>query len=82
MKRLIIIFAVFLLSGCAATGKLLDIGADVNDNALLSAEATICKAASVGSVIRRYNTPEKAKAWKELCTQSNEATPVIINSGN
>lgn len=60
-------------------GKILDLAGDANDNVLISAEATICRAASVGSVVRRYSTSEKARAWKELCTGDNEAVGIILD---
>lgn len=80
MKTLILILSIFILSGCAATSKLLDFAGETNDKALISAEATICRAASIGSVLRRYNTEGKAKAWKELCTQDNDSVPIILNN--
>lgn len=79
MKMLIVLILTFLLLGCNTVGKLLDVAADVNDESLLSAEFTICHAASVGSVIRRYGTTDKAKAWRELCTTDSDAIPIIIH---
>ena len=77
MKKLIYMFIIFL-SGCSAVTGIVDSSAKVNDNALLAAKFTICRGASIGSVVREFNTEEKAKAWKELCTQDNEAVSTIF----
>jgi hypothetical protein len=43
-------------------------GASVHDTSLENAEFYLCRAASVGSVKRRYGvTHEKAQAWREIC---------------
>ena len=78
--RLIIILSLLLLSGCETMSKIMDFAGDVNDEALISAEATICRAASIGSVLRRYDTEEKAKAWKELCTSDTDSVPIILET--
>ena len=69
MKITILLFALFL-TGCSTIGKVVDRAADVNDEALLSAEFTICNAASIGSIERRYNTIELLNARKVLCDKS------------
>jgi len=83
VKYLILVW-VLLLSGCQTIGGFFNIAADANDKALLSAEVTICRAASVGAVIRRYNTKEKAEAWKEfvvkVCTKSDEKVPLMFRN--
>jgi hypothetical protein len=61
--------AALLLTGCAGT---LDYaatrGADVSDAALEASEWTVCRAATVGAVLRRYGTsPERMEAWRRLC---------------
>lgn len=55
-------------------------GAELNDDALKAAEAVICKGASVGSIMRRYNTEAKAKAWKELCSKDNSLASDILSN--
>lgn len=79
--RILIILMLLLLSGCSTAGRILDAGGEINDSALVAAEATICRAASIGSILRKYDTEEKARAWKELCTQeSNDAAEIIIGN--
>ena len=67
MSKIILLIAITLLTGCSsiisAAGKV----AEINDEALKSAEFTICNGASVGSVERRYNTSELLKARKVIC---------------
>lgn len=69
----VVVFAL-TLTGCAAfdvaTGK----AANINDEALNAAEWTICYAASIGAIRRKYSTPDKAKVWRELCS-TGEFTP-------
>lgn len=63
------------LTGCGLTPQgnavrqgVATYGAQAMDEGLLNAEWFVCKAASVGSVQRRYgSSPEKAAAWKALC---------------
>lgn len=76
----LLISVVLFSSGCSTLGKIVDVGGEVNDNALVTSEVTICRAASVGAVLRRYNTPEKAKAWLTLCTYDNDAPLVIFSA--
>ena len=75
---------LLLLSGCASIEQFIDSAGDANDRALIAAETTMCRAASVGSILRRYDSDEKAKAWKDLCTKDNKSVPIIIgiNSNN
>lgn len=80
MKTLILLLTFLLLPGCSTLSSLLNTASEANDNALLAAEVTICRAASIGSILRRYDSDAKARAWKELCTQDNKSTPIIINN--
>lgn len=66
------------LSACSTMGRLADIGKEVNDEALKTSEFTICKAASVGSIVRRFNTKELATAWINLCASPNTLPPVML----
>lgn len=63
---------VLALSGCAeftaGRAAVIDTGAAVNDEALISAEMVICRAASVGSVERRFmRSPEDWELWNRMC---------------
>ena len=49
-------------------------GAQAMDEGLANAEFFICRAASVGSVFRRYGrSKETAEAWKTLCLDNPDA---------
>ena len=62
----VFILLVFL-SGCSTLSSVVDKGAELNDKALVSAEGTICTAASVGAVERRYNTDELKESRQVIC---------------
>lgn len=70
MKK-IILLAAMGLSGCVSVGEVVDTAADANDQAVGAAEFTICNGASVGSIRRSFNTPERIQAWKTLCMKEN-----------
>lgn len=70
---------ILLLSGCAYAPAVIDTVAKANDAALTAAELEICRGASVGSVIRRYGQdPIKARAWRDICIEANDAANEII----
>lgn len=79
MKQIILLLSLMFLTGCSTIASLVSGAAEVNDEALIAAEFTICKASSIGSVLRRYNTPIKAKAWKDLCSDENNTAEKILN---
>lgn len=70
--RFVLALIVVLLSGCTTFDPVVKYAAKANDNALMSAEFTICNAASVGSVMRRYNTEELAALWRDLCLKRSD----------
>ena len=78
--KLLIILSILTLSGCASISELLDAAGEANDKALIGAELTMCRAASIGSILRRYDTEAKATAWKAICTQDNNVVPIILNN--
>ena len=86
---LMLVFPVLLLlalGGCGFTSQgnqvrqgVATYGAQAMDEGLINAEWFVCKAASVGSVQRRYGTdPAKAQAWKALCLVDT-TNPVPLN---
>jgi len=80
-QLMFMIIFLYLITGCAqfdaASQAVLIKGAQINDRALESAETIICRAASVGSIQRKYGQDaEKSKAWRTLCIQQNEF-PII-----
>lgn len=71
----IAVFIILTLSGCATVNRVLDFGAAVNDEAVDSAQFTLCNAASIGSIRREFDTPEKVETWKRLCANDTDFTP-------
>ena len=76
----ITLLALFLAScGFTSTGDRVresakQYGAQAMDEGLANAEFFICRAASVGSVYRRYGrSKETAEAWKTLCLHNPDA---------
>lgn len=67
LAAILIICIVSLSSGCSALDSAVDKGAELNDEALETAELAICRAASIGSILRRYRTEEQVSAWQGLC---------------
>jgi len=70
MKKVTLLLAVFLFSGCSVMSGIMDKGAEINDEALVSSEFIICSGASVGAIERRYNTAELLEARKALCDKA------------
>ena len=60
---------LILLTGCSSIESFVGKAAEVNDEALKVAEFSICQAASVGSVKRRFHTPELARLWRDFCNE-------------
>ncbi len=73
-----------LLSGAVLSGCANDIkarGAEVYDRALEESEFVICRAASVGSVMRRYGgSVELAQAWKTICVSNPDAVDELLRA--
>lgn len=77
-KLLTFMFSIllFTLSGCSATVAVVEKGAEINDSALEAAEFTICQAASIGAIQRRYgDSPER---WNALC-KPKDISPIVGN---
>lgn len=73
------VLIVFLMSGCSTVQRIVDFGADANDEAVTSARFVLCDAASVGSIKRSFSTPEEAEIWLELCSDNTAFKPVDNN---
>lgn len=80
VKTAFIAVAVLVISGCAQLQFATQQGAEVADGALAGGAFTICTAATVGSIRRRYgNNPEQMAAWQLFCeTELNNLTPVEV----
>ena len=68
------IAVTLFLGGCGFTpfgdsvrSAVKDYGAQAYDEGLENSEFYICKAASIGSILRRYSG-NKAAAWRTLCS--------------
>ena len=77
------IFALVLAScgltpqGDALRAALAGSAAQAMDEGLINAEFFVCKAASVGSIQRRYGQSEDlTNAWRTLCLPDRDKTPV------
>jgi len=81
-KTLLALAIAGAISGCSMLGKIAEIGKGANDEALKTSEFTICKATSVGAIMRRFNTKKLAEAWINLCTTSTDAFPVMLQGVN
>lgn len=61
----------FISTGCSEVDpyikKAVDTAAELNDTQLERSKWFICYGASVGSVRRNYETPEKAELWRDFC---------------
>lgn len=77
---LVLFTLALLLTGCAGWGGVkagvAGYGAQVADEARISAEWTLCNAISVGAWSRAYGSDyNKAEAWKILCSKTAVTTP-------
>ena len=77
VKMTAVVVTLFL-GGCGFTpfgdsirSAVKNYGAQAYDEGLENSEFYICKAASVGSVVRRYGG-NKAAAWNKLCTEDGQ----------
>lgn len=71
----------FTEAGDRARDVLAGEGARAYDEGLAKAEFFICRAASVGSVQRRYGrTPETAEAWRAICQGDGSAGVEVIRA--
>jgi hypothetical protein len=80
MKKIYLIFAAILMSGCAqygaVTGAIRTNGAEVADKEMDAAVYILCKGVTVGAWMRRFGSNDaSANAWKTLCVEGAIATP-------
>jgi hypothetical protein len=83
MKKIYLIFAAILMSGCAqygaVTGAIRTNGAEVADKEMEAAVYVLCKGVTVGAWVRRFGTNQaSADAWKVLCVEQAVTTPLGI----
>lgn len=71
IKNLFVAALFLAVSGCSISTQLqagAARAAELEDQALLTATWTMCRAISVGAWLRAYsNDPLKAQAWRTLC---------------
>lgn len=70
-----LVLFIILLPGCETLNMVTEQAAKVNDQALKNAEFTVCQGASIGSIRRRFNTPELAELWRKMCTEQQGFKP-------
>ncbi len=80
MKIFIVLVIALFTSGCATFGVIQQRAAMLNDEAIDGAIFTICYAASVGSVRRKFNSPDAIKRYNELCKGLDNS--VLISTQN
>ena len=68
MRILLIAIMALTLSSCSLSGIVASKGADANDDAIEAALFTLCQGASIGSINRKFDTPERADVLAKLCT--------------
>ena len=73
-KTLLALAVASVCSACSVLADVAGYGAEANDKALKASEFAICKGASVGAVMRRYNTEELVEAWRKLCLNDAKNT--------
>jgi hypothetical protein len=55
--------------------RIVNYGAAANTTAVESSIYTLCNAASIGSIRREFDTPEKVEVWKRLCDEKTDFEP-------
>jgi hypothetical protein len=68
------------LAGCAQTDAIksqaVETISGASDSALQDAELVMCRGITVGAWVRAYGSdPDKAAAWRKLCSVEVKATP-------
>lgn len=77
MKTFITIAALYFIVGCSALEALADYGAKANDEAVRDSKFILCKGASIGAILRAFDTKEEAQGWIQICL-GDEKEPFII----
>lgn len=75
IKIIAALIIILTLTGCSTVSRFAGIAASTNDDAVTTAKFTLCNAASVGSIKRQFDTPEKVQTWKELCNDKTDFEP-------
>lgn len=79
MKKVLISACItsLMLSGCSMLGKIAEMGAETNDEAVRSSKFVICKGASIGAILREFDTKEEAAGWIQLCLGEDKKPEII-----
>lgn len=67
-----------LISGCSIMDASVDKAASANDKAIDSAIFGLCYGFSVGSIKRKFNTPQLIKLYNDLCDLNDDKPRLII----
>lgn len=65
--------------GCSTIERIADYGAAANDEAVDTSVFTLCQAASIGSIRRKFDTQDKVETWQNLCSVEKEFKPTPPN---
>jgi hypothetical protein len=84
MRLIIVSVVAMLVAGCGSFGRLQERGAEVADQGLEGGVWTICYAASIGSIRRRFGTSaDRAAAYELFCeAEWNLETVQVPLGGN
>ena len=80
MKILIILLSCLVLNACSTLEKIADYGAEANDEAVRDSKFILCKGASIGAILREFNTKDRAEGWLKICLNKNDAPPLMLEA--
>lgn len=73
MKIVILVLSLLSLSSCQMyRAAIAERSAEASDAVVESAEWTLCNAAPVGAIKRRYDTEEEKAAYNAICSGARE----------
>lgn len=73
MKYTLVMILATSMIGCTSV---VERGATANDVAVTTSIDGLCRIYSVGAIKRRFNTPELASLYQELCREESNWSPV------
>ena len=76
LKMSLAALAAIALTACIGLNTVADKGALLSDEVREGAEFALCRGITVGAWVRAYaSSPERAQAWRTLCSQTLSETP-------
>lgn len=68
------------VAACSTIQKIADYGADANDELVKDSKFVLCKGASIGAILREFDTRDKAEGWLKICLDANDAPPLMLEA--